>query len=610
MDFEQSKRAIAQIYYADGKAIAGTGFLIADRYVLTCAHVVKAALGDRGSYDGAELRVTFPNVDGQYTVQPCMGTVVFYALDEADYGADAAVLYLDEAVGAVSGYLALVPLDAYSGTPVQIYGFLRGEPQGLNISAVTEGGGIGKGWVQLKDPDVTGAAIEEGASGSPAWNEALQGAVGMIVAEDWVRGSAKIGFMIPTERLRAAQDAVMWHSLYTILEPYAASLEHVMRDAYQLCRPATWNHPVPVALRDILTDLAEMPEEGLSDSKVVQFAACLLNCPQAIEPVRIELNGWIANYTCDLGSLLSAMQQRQQERQTAPPEIEHPYLMISIEADRKTKQAPYQVAAWLIPNSRCYRVDTGEGAVQLFPDLDKLSEYPDAPAIDLEAGVTLEAIPYVLASYLEQVDERVIERCDLTIELFLPLSLINHPIEQRLIPALYGFPYPLGAGDDCPHVVLRAQDRLRERRAMSRWQQKWQQRPVADPSHAVLIPGNADLRQLAKDLKTAFGLKLPHCPQTGNQGEIGLLIATGTPIAVWVRCVVSGMATLDTQVLAAPLGKLPCHIQSLRRQAPELDDEIGLDTSTELGHHLSFLWEDPQRIPPTSKLQYSGASLS
>lgn len=43
-DFEAAKKAIVQIYYGQGDQIAGTGFWVGGRYVLTCAHVVLAVL--------------------------------------------------------------------------------------------------------------------------------------------------------------------------------------------------------------------------------------------------------------------------------------------------------------------------------------------------------------------------------------------------------------------------------------------------------------------------------------------------------------------------------------------------------------------------------------
>ncbi|NET39821.1 MAG: trypsin-like peptidase domain-containing protein [Cyanothece sp. SIO1E1] len=91
MGFEESKQAIAQIHYADSEAIAGTGFLVAKRYVLTCAHVVKSALAGEEKPMGRTLCVTFP-FSGRGLPYPV--EVVFYRFDENTEGADSAVLCL------------------------------------------------------------------------------------------------------------------------------------------------------------------------------------------------------------------------------------------------------------------------------------------------------------------------------------------------------------------------------------------------------------------------------------------------------------------------------------------------------------------------------------
>lgn len=66
-----------------------------------------------------------------------------------------------------------------------------------------------------------------------------------------------------------------------------------------------------------------------------------------------------------------------------------------------------------------------------------------------------------------------IKQEDLTIELFLPFSLMNQPIERMGILAGMDVE-PLGIGEmECPHVLLRSRDRLEERsRVQSRWHKK------------------------------------------------------------------------------------------------------------------------------------------
>jgi hypothetical protein len=99
-------------------------------------------------------------------------------------------------------------------------------------------------------------------------------------------------------------------------------------------------------------------------------------------------------------------------------------------------------------------------------------------------------------------------------------------------------------------------------------------------------------------------------PQTTKQGEIALLVATGTPVALWVRCqsnTIDWGDCLDQQVLNCCIDTLPKQVLSLRRATAEMENETDREVSQELGHHLSFLWENPHHVPPD--LMYSDKTL-
>jgi len=57
---------------------------------------------------------------------------------------------------------------------------------------------VGAGWFQLEGTNITGAALAEGFSGAPVWDEEARGIVGMVVSVDPPgREHEKIGYMIP-----------------------------------------------------------------------------------------------------------------------------------------------------------------------------------------------------------------------------------------------------------------------------------------------------------------------------------------------------------------------------------------------------------------------------
>ena len=87
------------------------------------------------------------------------------------------------------------------------------------------------------------------------------------------------------------------------------------------------------------------------------------------------------------------------------------------------------------------------------------------------------------------------------------------------------------------------------------------------------------------------------------------MLATGTPAAVWIRRQdAPHVATnLETEILNGCLEQVPHKVCCLRRNTSELDEDLPPGTPLELGHHLSFLWEDFYRVPPS--FNYSDAKL-
>ncbi len=267
MTFEASKRAIAQIHVAKSRAIAGTGFLVAERYLLTCAHVVKEALFAPDDPLGSVLEVTFFNA-----AEPQQATVIFYEFEEHRYGRDAAVLYLPEdAPGAIT-LAPLRPLQHYNGAELQVFGYPGNDAAGRNLTTITNGE-VSGGWVQIEDTKVPGLAVEAGFSGSPVWGKAEGGIVGMVVARHQGQATDKVGFMIPVQQLQAARQAVEQHS--------GRSLLLFSGDAFTQTNPTVRAEQEPLS----------MPSRGLSSSERLDLITTLNNLtPTEFEMVVSTLN--------------------------------------------------------------------------------------------------------------------------------------------------------------------------------------------------------------------------------------------------------------------------------------------------------------------------------
>ncbi|NEP18510.1 MAG: trypsin-like peptidase domain-containing protein [Leptolyngbya sp. SIO4C1] len=263
MNLRDCQQATAQIHAGSG-AVVGTGFLIAKQYLLTCAHVVQAALA--GQPDGLNQTVTATFSMAQ-PERVCSTRVICYELHELDdpdpekRRRDFAVLYIAEPLSIEP--VAMRPLAQLSDLPVKSYGFPKGDRLGRHLEAAIAGE-VGAGWVQLQGTE-TGLAIEAGFSGAPVWCARQTAVIGMIVARDRKRPEAKTGFMIPVAKLQRPLRAVEWHSLWQILAADQAEAAQPMAAAYQHCRPEHWPQPWQTALLQQLQDLAEMPAGQTAD---------------------------------------------------------------------------------------------------------------------------------------------------------------------------------------------------------------------------------------------------------------------------------------------------------------------------------------------------------
>jgi S1-C subfamily serine protease len=192
-------RGLARLKPVDG-SVKGAGVLLGTRYVLTCAHVVAAALNcesDVSNAPAGQLSVDFP---ASQTGRRFSATVVreaWFAVNPAG-GGDVAVLELD---GDAPGDCAQPPVLCTAGrigSQFRTVGF----PYGLDGGAEARGsirGDLGPGWQwrQLEKADRS-YPIERGFSGAPVWDERGAAVVGLVALKYRADEAPPIAFMIPT----------------------------------------------------------------------------------------------------------------------------------------------------------------------------------------------------------------------------------------------------------------------------------------------------------------------------------------------------------------------------------------------------------------------------
>ncbi len=197
---EQLKASIVRIFLKGDEHTAehiavGVGFLIPDKNILTCAHVVVQALGlrDASRMPEADLCLDFPFVASDKLFK---ARVVCWQPKNED---DIAVLELEKLPPVMARPVRLVAAQDLWGHSFRAFGFPVDYDKGVWATGVLRQEHIGR-WVQIEALHVPGYRIVQGFSGTPVWDEQLDGVVGMVVESD-KQASTKAAYIIPTALL-------------------------------------------------------------------------------------------------------------------------------------------------------------------------------------------------------------------------------------------------------------------------------------------------------------------------------------------------------------------------------------------------------------------------
>ncbi|MBE1537181.1 serine protease [Actinomadura algeriensis] len=198
--------ALACVHAHSGAGI-GAGFLVADRTVLTCAHVVCRALGGPDHSEAAPpgtVRISFPILDQTRmfkadTVRWRTGGRDIALLELAESAPDAA-----RPVRLISGR-RLVDVETRAG------GFPAGGT-GASWARCTIIGHARADLVQTEDQRASGIPIQPGFSGGPLWSDRLEGVVGMTVGVA-ARPDLRTSYAITSDVLVEAVPALREHAL-------------------------------------------------------------------------------------------------------------------------------------------------------------------------------------------------------------------------------------------------------------------------------------------------------------------------------------------------------------------------------------------------------------
>lgn len=197
---EQLRSSIVRIHDWNGRVV-GAGFLVTDREILTCAHVIAQALGiseETPEKPADEIRLDFPLVarGEMLTARVILWRPVGASPKEEE---DVVVLDLERDTPVGAHTVHLVKSDELWGHVFRAFGFPVGYDNGVWASGrLLESDAAG--WVQIEDVKDSGFRIQPGFSGAPVWDEQLNGVAGMIVAAEQ-RPEIKAAFIIPADLL-------------------------------------------------------------------------------------------------------------------------------------------------------------------------------------------------------------------------------------------------------------------------------------------------------------------------------------------------------------------------------------------------------------------------
>ncbi len=209
---EELQASLVRIRTAAGQVV-GAGFLVGERQVLTCAHVVAGALGLADEMPEKPQALVSLDVPRVAPGQQLTARVVLWRPQLPDGGDDIAGLELmdDPPPGAQAAPLAQVE-DLWEHS-FRAFGFPRGQDTGVWATGRLLGRQV-TNWVQIEDVKETGFAVEPGFSGTPVWDSQVDAVVGMIVAAE-KRMNLKTAFAIPVDVLAGS-----WSLLSALIHPF------------------------------------------------------------------------------------------------------------------------------------------------------------------------------------------------------------------------------------------------------------------------------------------------------------------------------------------------------------------------------------------------------
>ena len=186
----------------------GTGFVVQGGLLITCAHVVAAAIGERDyesvtSAPSALITFDFPMSNHQSELK---AKVVGWRAYRSGAAGDIAVLQPTSLIpqDAIPVPLAL-KTDLWD-KPFRAFGFPQNYPSGTWTDGSLKSREA-NGYFQLQNTNALGYRLQPGFSGAPVWVEQYQAVIGIVTLAD-ISSNVYAGFAIPSSLLHEVMGEV------------------------------------------------------------------------------------------------------------------------------------------------------------------------------------------------------------------------------------------------------------------------------------------------------------------------------------------------------------------------------------------------------------------
>ena len=355
---------------------------------------------------------------------------------------------------------------------------------------------------------------------------------------------------------------------------------------------------------EIIQELTRIATSQSAYTALDEFIACLVH--GATDPMLVmALNRWGQQYC--LGKNWLQLYDDINSNQDKRLENAQPAILIAItRSDEASTQSQieekyYELKAWLIEDVETYKAQkTGYHALVL-------TGSPEAKPCLIEE--LLQKITDLLTYFLSE-NNRLCEHClnEPQVHVFLPLELMHLGVDGWLLtPADSKHPELLGQNH---RVMVRCANRYeRTYTKNARWKKRWklyQSQLEVSAKDAFILGNDEDIEELQDILDETVqdnhskivGLHVTQSP-VETKDLVYEILYSGLPLALWPRQNLAGAAH-ETQLQAlltnCCLEGLPDSVKDSRYKTRRKKYTPDLH----IGHHLSFLCDDPHLVPPKS----------